>query len=556
MKQTSTAAREASAVGIPSSALVPAIGLLLALGLQLHLALTRSINWDEFHFLSQVHEFTRGELARPIQTFHVRIFAWLPSLGVPGVDQVVTARLVMFGAELVTCTSIILIARRFVELPLALTCALAYLSVGYVFQHGFSFRTDPLAISLCMSSLAILARSRLKLISIFSFAVLMGVAFVVTIKIVLLAPAFAGIAWLRWSEQNFSLRRGAEILAAPILAIGFAALLFAWHSSNIAPPAIAADQVSHAGGRMFFLGVGVNWSYAIFALLKGIPFAIALCFLIASLRDKLRFTSAQKIALLGLALPLSSLLYYNNTYPYFYAFMLAPVAASLAGAMPALEERYGLNKIVLLMALNASLIWFVDGESRLNKQRQIQIAANEMFAKPVNYFDFPGFLPEHRKSNFFITVWGMKNYQEGLVPTFLEIMMEKPVPLVAAIDPAHNASLLGAMEKTERQHLFAPQDRIALQSTYRHVWGPLYVAGKTVSAGQSLSWNVLVPGTYTVEGKLIIDGKAYQDGDLVALDRGQIYLTAPKSTRGGLLWGDHIKVPDTPAPERPYWTGF
>lgn len=556
MKQTSTAAREASAVGIPSSALVPAIGLLLALGLQLHLALTRSINWDEFFYLSQVHEFARGELKQSLQTFHVRIFAWLPNLGIPGVDQIIAGRSVMFVAELITCASIICIARQFVNLTSALVCALAYVSVGYVFQHGFAFRADPLAISLSMAALAILACSRLLWVHLLSFAVLIGIAAMVTVKIILLAPAFAGIAWLRWTETALSFERAIRITTGPILALIFSGLIFVWHSAGIASSDQAAELVKHSGGRMFFLGVGVNWSYAIFALLKGIPFAIALCFLIASLRDKLRFTSAQKIALLGLALPLSSLLYYNNTYPYFYAFMLAPVAASLAGAMPALEERYGLNKIVLLMALNASLIWFVDGESRLNKQRQIQIAANEMFAEPVNYFDFPGFLPEHRKSNFFITVWGMKNYQEGLVPTFLEIMMEKPVPLVAAIDPAHNASLLGAMEKTERQHLFAPQDRIALQSTYRHVWGPLYVAGKTVSAGQSLSWNVLVPGTYTVEGKLIIDGKAYQDGDLVVLDRGQIYLTAPKSTRGGLLWGDHIKVPDTPAPERPYWTGF
>jgi len=152
----------------------------------------------------------------PLQTLHVRAFAWLAAIDIAGVDQIRIARLFMLLAQIVTCGAIIMIARRFVTLPFALLCALAYLSSGYVFQHGWSFRTDPLATALSMSALAILTQSRLDWKALLAFALLMGTAFMVTIKIVLFAPAFAGIAWLRWSEAKFSVKRAAQICAGPI----------------------------------------------------------------------------------------------------------------------------------------------------------------------------------------------------------------------------------------------------------------------------------------------------------------------------------------------------
>ena len=249
-----------------------AVGIALLLTLQFQLVLYRTINWDEFYFLNQVVEFSRGELTTPLQTIHVRLFAWLTEFDIAGVDQIIRGRLVMFAAELFTCIWISLIARRFVSWAQALLCALAYLSVGYVFQHGFAFRTDPLAISFAMAALVVLARARLNWVALIGFGVLLALALMVTIKVVLLAPAFAGLAWLRWAEDGFSLDRAMRIAAAPIIALAVAAPLYIWHGLDLAPAQEAGSMLGHSGQAMFFLGLPENWRFILMAALYGAPF--------------------------------------------------------------------------------------------------------------------------------------------------------------------------------------------------------------------------------------------------------------------------------------------
>jgi hypothetical protein len=104
--------------------------------------------------------------------------------------------------------------------------------------------------------------------------------------------------------------------------------------------------------------------------------------------------------------------------------------------------------------------------------------------------------------------------------------------------------------------LFHRDDLTALRESYRQVWGPVYLAGTTLGAAQSRRWNVRVPGPYTVEGRLTIDGTAYAPGDVVTLSRGPINLAAGNTSAAGLLYGENLKLPDTPPPARPYWRGF
>lgn len=537
-------------------ALWPIMAIMLVLVLQLHLALTRSINWDEFHFLGQVHSFASGELTLPMQTLHVRFFAWLVPLDMTGVDQIRIARLFMLVAETVTCGAIITIARRFFVLPTALLCALAYLSAGYVFQHGWSFRTDPIATALSISALAILIRSRLSIGAIAAFAVLLGTAFMVTIKIVLFAPAFAGIAWLRLSEGGYTIRRAAYLAAGPIAAIAVAAALFAWHSLSIAPADQAAAMVDRSGGNMFVLGANPNLRFYATAAITALPFFILLAAVPIAMRVKPELKQDEKWAIIGLASMVVTPLYYLNTFPYFYAFMLAPVAIAVGVAIEAASHRYGTKLVTALFAGWAALLWVSDGPSRLDQQRSIQIAASEMFQEPVHYFDFPGFLPKHRKANFFLTTYGLKNYMKGNKPKFTELMRDKTVPLLAAVDPQFNPSLLSAMEDLPRGFEFFPEDLDALKTTYRRVWGPLYVAGVQLAGAESRQWQVWVPGTYTAEDAITIDGQPYSRGDYIQLERGTVQLSAPQGIPTGLIWGKDTAAPDMAEPQRPYWTDF
>lgn len=530
-----------------------AIGVLLAL--QFHLVLTRTINWDETHFLTQVHDFARGELTVPLQTLHVRLFAWLPATDLLGVDQVIRGRMVMFAAELVTCASIVVIARRFVTRSQAMLCVLAYLSVGHVVQHGFAFRTDPLAAALAMSALAILTRARLGWIAITGFALLTGAAFMVTMKVVLLGPAFAGLAWLRWSEQRFSAAQAMRTIAAAALSLVAAGLIYMWHGMGIAPPLQAGAMLNRSGEAMFFLGAPDNWRYLVGAALSGVPFIMVLAALVWSLASRSDFTRDERIALAALALPLACVFFYFNVYPYFFAFILAPVAAGLAGAMPLLAHRYGQGKVAFLLLASGVTAWAMEDESRLNEQRAIQQAVAQMFPQRISYFDFAGFLPEHSKANFFMTRWGFRNYAAGVVPTFSEVMAQQPVPLLAAVDRQPTSPLSSVMRGELDGPWILPADGAALRSTYRQVWGPLYVAGTVLGPDDEREWNVLVPGTYTVEGSLSVDGNLHLDGALVTLDRGPVKLAATDE-EAGLLWGDHLKAPTTRPPERPYWSSF
>ena len=534
----------------------PALALGFVLILHLNLVLTRSINWDEFHFLGQVHTFVRGELTLPLQSLHVRMFAWLVPLDMAGVDQIRIARMFMLAAEAMTCAAIVTIARRFVSLPYALTCALAYVTAAYVMQHGWSFRTDPIATAFSMSALAILARSRLSITAIVAFALLMGTAFMVTMKIVLFAPAFAGIAWLRWSEGEFHIKRAVQIAAGPLLAIGVAGLVFLLHGLSLAPADEAAKLVGHSGESMFVLGETANLRYMVHGALFALPFVLALIITPFALWQHSDIPKQQKIAIAGLVVMVLTPFYYLNTFPYFYAFMLAPVAAGLGFGIKTLSDRYGRNLVLAVFTGWGLMVWLAEGESHLDKQRTIQIAASQMFDEPVNYLDFPTFLPRHRKANYFLTGWGLRNYMAGKRPKFTEILSQTPVPLLAAVEPEPNPSLLSAMTDVPRYFSFFEEDLAALKTTYRPFWGPLYVAGTTLKAGETRAWQVWVPGPYKADAAITVNGAQYAAGEIVTLERGSAQIAASANTATGLLWGENTRKPTLPVPERPYWTDF
>lgn len=544
------------ALPLQSASFWPSMALVLVMGLQLHLVFTRSINWDEFHFLALVYDQARGELAIPLQSFHTRLFAWLPGLDLPGVDQIVRGRIVMWLCEIASCASIALIARRFVKLDKALCCALAYASAVYVMQHGFAFRYDPLAAALSMTSLAILTCSRLKPLALIAFAVLMGTAFMVTIKIVLLVLAFAGIAYLRWSEAAFSLERLLRLTSAPLLAAAAAGLLYWWHGASLEVERGAGAILDRSGNAMFGFFLTEKLGYYGQAMLGALPMLGALCVLAYRLTRTESFSTAERLALFGLAVPVFWPLFYANTYPYFYAFMLAPVAAGIAGGIGPIVDRYGSGKFAILCAALAATAWISDGPSRLDTQRSIQTGVSEMFDEPVNYFDFPAFLPDHRKANFFMTNWNFVDYANANEPAIRNTLQDVTVPLLLTVEEEANPTLYAVMMGLPQSRMFPAEDVRVLRETYRHVWGPAWVAGTSLSIGEERSWSVHVPGTYTVEGTLSVNGQNFADGALITLDRGTVMLQGDTNQASGLLWGDHIEAPSMPPPHRPYWTGF
>ncbi|MFC3100897.1 ArnT family glycosyltransferase [Altererythrobacter lauratis] len=550
-------ARSASPRPSPLAAerwLLPA-ALVLVLALQLPLVLHRAINWDEFWHYNLTVLAAQGQLDQPLQTFFTRFFMWVPGLPGNPVDHIVLIRLFMLGCEVVVLACIAAIAGRFSDRNTGLLCALAYLSSIFVFQHGTSFRYDPQATALLMGSLWVLvcrpATARWMVLA----GVLGGLAAMITIKSVLYAPVFAGVFWLRWNE-NGRTRAALGRLAIMVLAaaITFAAV-YLWHTSTIveAPGSGAGDLVRASGEKMFSLTEHLyllhNLKGAIFSpvmtlLALACPFAIALA----------KRPAAERAALAGFWLPLTTLGFYHNTAPYFHVFMLAPVAVSLAAIMPAVMRRYDVKPLAATFVLLAAMLLWREGESPIGKQREIIATASQIFGEPVSYFDSSAMLGQFRKANPFMTPWGVHRYLRGEFPSMTATMERQVVPLVVENDPLFTQ----ALRTREDVNGLLPQDLAALRETYIPFWGPLWIAGFDLPAGSGeQTVLVRVPGPYTVHGDagVIVNGMTYQSGSVLTLERGMHRMAAPDAA-ARLVWGDRLAQPAQAAPAEPYFMGF
>lgn len=525
----------------------------LAVLLQLELVFNRPINWDEFFHLSEAHAFYQGRLVEVLQVFYARAFFWLPMLPLDAVDQIRIARMFMLGCELFTTCAIYAMASRFIDRVPAALAALAYLTGGYVFQHGFSFRADPMAAAFLMGALWILLASRLDGKAILVAAILAGLAVLTTIKVVFYAPAFAGVAWLRWSDAAD--RRGMFLrLAAFGAATVMSAALLIGVTILTLPDAgagSAAKTVSTSAAMMF--GLFPTWIYALRGAILAPVVAIALVIAPLAIAHA-RLTRSQRVALVAFMMPLASILFYRNSYPYYYAYILPPVMVAAAIAVNAMLVRVPVGLLSLALLANAALISYATSRSLLPAQKQVLAAAHEIFPEPVAYFDYPGMLVDFRKANMFMTAWGMRKYRAGHESTFVDTMSRETVPLLLV----NHGILEGNQTASAPPAILLPEDGKALRENFIPHWGPFWVAGQRFAAETTArSFVIFAPGTYTLEGASArIDGQVYAPGRTLTLARGTHRFERDGAGEVVLRWGDHLARPSWSFVGGPLFEGF
>jgi hypothetical protein len=513
--------------------------------LQFELVFDRPVNWDEFYHLSQTHAFIDGRLTQALQVFYARAFFWVALLPVDAINQIRVARLFMFACELFATGAIYAMARRFAGRFAAAIAALAYLTGGYVFQHGFSFRADPMAAALLMGALWILLANKLEAKAILGAGILVGLAALTTIKIVFYAPAFAGIAWLRWAEAKYS-REMLVRLAILAAAAAACSLLFIGLTILSLPATgmqTASETVSASRRAAFDEGLFPRWPYIVWAMASAPMLALLVVTAPVEL-VRARLPRPQWIALVGLMLPLASIVLYRNSFPYFYAFILPPVMIAAAVAAEAMLTRFSVAILAAALAANAAIISIATPREVLRTQREVLAQVHEIFPRPVSYFDFPGMVVDFSKANFFMTTWGMKRYWRGEFPSFADVMARETVPLLVVDQETLERNQTGPDAAWE----LLPQDRKALRNGFIEHWGPIWVAGRTFPAGSKpAQFPIYAPGTYTVEGAAArIDGHAYAPGQVLALSRGEHRFDPEAGGETRLRWGDHLKVPARP----------
>lgn len=529
-----------------------------ALALQLELVFNRPVNWDEFFHLTDAHAVYQGRLNEPLQVLHARAFFWLAALPVDAVDQIRVARLFMFAFEVATLIAIYGIARHFAGRFPAALATLAYLTGGYVFQHGFSYRADPMAAAFLMGSLWMLLKSSLNARDIIITALLVALALLTTIKVVLYAPAFAALAWLRWREaddpRGMLRRLGLLLIVATVgsaLVVG-ATVLSVPESAQLAAGS-ATKVVATSGTMMFNEGLFPRWPYILGAIASA-PFlaVLLLCVPVAIFRAGL--TRHHRIVIAALMLPLVSLSFYRNSFPYFYVFILPPTMVGVAIVIRQILTRHPAKVLMTAFVATALISSLTTPREVLPVQKEVLAAVDEIFPKPVAYFDFPGMIANFPKANFFMTTWGVRKYWAGQEERFVDAMERETVPLLVV----NQELLVRNQTGSELAWELDEADATALRYGFIPHWGPLWVAGRRFPAsGGARDFPIYAPGVYTLEGASArIDGKRYMPGDVVELSRGIHRFQPDTLNETRLRWGKNLKKPVKPFSGEPMFKDF
>jgi hypothetical protein len=538
-----------------------ALLVLTCLGLQaLHL-FHQAANWDEYRFLADVHLSHRGALKDSLQTFHVHLFGWL--LWLPGneLDQIMAARLVMLGLQAGIATMIYRCARLFADHRASLLAVLCYLGTAYVARHGASFRFDPIATFLLMAALTVVARAPLVRWTMAIAGGLVAIAALVTMKSIFYVPALVAFGCWRVSLAEEKRSAWRALMFGGTVGAVVLILLYLFHRMFLVNETDAATLsfMSHSsdtmvGGAGFFPGVQWFVRSLVESPANWLAFLGSIAHLLVGMTRRPVGVDARKMALLSLAFPLFTILFYRNAYPYYYAFMLAPAAVLAAPALQIWTRHLPALLTGAALVLPAAFQVIAAPSPVLGSQQRTIDAIHMIFPKPVAYIDRCSMIASFRKSGFFMSSWVTESYRAG-GPIMDRILVAQRPAFVLMNSPILDWAMAGV--GADKRML--PQDSRLLRQNFIHHWGPIWVAGKNVPlASRAQPFTMLIAARYTIEAAtpVVIDGASYRPGDTLWLAHGVHRVQGEPGDRLTLRWGDHLRLPPMPPPGTPLFQDF
>jgi hypothetical protein len=332
--------------------------------------------------------------------------------------------------------------------------------------------------------------------------------------------------------------------------------LFFFHGATLAQPPVQSGQgvLLSAAETVFSTGFLPQWRALVQQALLS-PHLVIMLFASPFLwRRRFRSTS-DRVAMTGFLSPLAALLFYRNSYPYFFVFILAPVSITLLPIVELLLRRLNALLIGAILTAYAALFTLAERKDVITTQRQISGVAHQLFPAPITYIDFCGMLGDYPRALPFLTSgWGMQHYRQIGIPLLSRALERTTVPLLLVNDPI----IAAALEGTHPDLTFLPTDNAALRNNFIPHWGPVWVAGKRIPAGDAKALiKIMIPGRYTVENaSLEIDGRRLGVGDTVTLTRGGHIARSGEHHEALLRWGDHLPIPAIPVPTGPIYTQY
>lgn len=575
---SSTSRRQAPPASAPGRgfALALAAMVLVVLLLRLNLVFRLNVNWDEFYFLHHVYAYLRGELVAPLQTFHVHFLTWLPGVAQNEVDQIVAARLVIFVLLVASTALTYLIARAILDRAAAAFSVLCYLTLSYAVEHGTSFRADPIASFLFLASLALLVKGAGSIAGAAGSGLVAAAAVMITIKSVFYLPVL-GVVLLAGLLDREEWRRSLwRILAFAAAFLASLAALYLLHAASLAEPTLEATgrQAGASASKVIMLdNLFPRWRYLVRTLIHDMAIWLMLLlgavYLAVELFRARPWPSRRALLLLSFLLPLGTLAFYRNAFPYYYVFLLTP-AAIVCGVvfqrlLPSREAArsklsYGIALLlVVAVSLGFARSYLENAENRTAEQRKTVALVHEIFPEPVAYIGRTTTVTSFRHVGFFMSTWGLEIYRARGTPMFRDLIIEEePLFLLATRAQLDLETDQGPYR--ESGYALFEEDYRVLQNNYVHHWGDLYLAGKTLrfgEDGQAIEFEILIAGRYTLEasGPVEIDGEIVTPGSAISLSVGSHRARSQgEGTETALLrWGERPSRPDEPASGAPFF---
>lgn len=496
------------------------------------LSYTRNVNWDEFYFLSLIHDWLGGRLDRPMQTGFVHAFAWLNYLPGHEMEQIFAARLVMVGCLAATCLSVHRIAYHLTNERCANVAVLGFLCSGFVLAHGGSFRADPIAAALLTSAIAVAMTSRLAVFHVVAVGMLVAFSFLVTIKSALYLPAFLGVLVWRMDDRAAVVR----LIAALGITCALAAILYKLHTSGIVP-AQGNETATNANDAVNTTLIKSGLFPRADVILSWVAFSLPQLVLAA-----IGFASARRsrliLTLLLFISPLLVVVVYRNAFPYFFPFAAPLLMIAVAfGA-----QRIAVAKVVLRisvpMVVGAAIQLILIAPEQSRTQRATISEVHRLFDAPVPYIGGFGAIATFPRSGFFMSSWGVTNYRRAGQPVFADIIRTQQPPLLLAQRYSLNNALMADNDRNTTFDLL-PEDQAVLRGAYVQYSGTIWLAGAETTlseAGTQIS--LPFPGRYRVEtdGVAILNGADVAGGDVIEVDDVNLGVQGRDGVSLRLVW--------------------
>jgi hypothetical protein len=514
-------------------------------------------NGDEAIFLSNIHRAANGWQLGLLQTAHVHLFGWLPSVG-DEITQIKVGRVIYVGLWAVSLLLLHQLGCRLLDPFGALVSVVLFAVFLFSVTTAASFRIEGLVLPILLSVALLLLNPTTARVA--AAGALSGVALALTIKVVLWAPAFVGVLAVGLWDSQHRLR---PILAGTMTgAATYAGVLLAhwWLISTESDPApgIPIDGLASIGTYMVFDRLVpqplVLWGALILNPVTWTLILTGFGLALAGLREP--EARRNSLVLLFLASPIIWVVFYTNAFPYAY-FVLIPTACLLAGKafsrfMGTAEGIKGVTALLALAAAAIPMTLFAVWELRQDHtrpQREVLSVVHRLFEEPVHYIDISGMVASFPREMPVITRAVLSGYRSAGVPVVTNYIRESHPPLLIVNSTSLDVWSEDVLESLDPDIRLLPQDEEAIRATYAHYWADIFLAGRQwqdLGPGERHAFEIMVPGEHTLlaGSPVIVDGQPVAPGATIPLTEGQHELrTTSAEPDLRILWGKDLKLP-------------